>query len=106
MILNSTASPVETALDILNNKWKFLIINELVNGPLRFCKLKNSISGISQKVLVSCLRSLENSNIIIRHEYNEPKLKVEYSLTVLGYSIKPTLDYLNEWGEAYKSTMN
>lgn len=95
---------VETALRILNSKWKFLIICELNSGPKRFCELKKSINGITQKVLISNLRDLEKSGIINRKEYDGAKLKVEYSLTVLGYSMKPILDCLSEWGDSYNKT--
>ena len=84
--------PVETTLLLISDKWKVLIIRDLLPGKKRFSELKKSIGTISQKVLTSNLRAMEESGLISRKVYPEVPPKVEYSLTELGYSLKPILD--------------
>ena len=81
--------PVETTLLLISDKWKVLIIRDLLPGKKRFGELKKSIGTISQKVLTSNLRAMEESGLISRKVYPEVPPKVEYSLTELGYSLKP-----------------
>ena len=83
--------PVETTLLLISDKWKVLIIRDLLPGKKRFGELKKSIGTISQKVLTSNLRAMEESGLISRKVYPEVPPKVEYSLTELGYSLKPPL---------------
>ena len=78
--------PVETTLLLISDKWKVLIIRDLLPGKKRFGELKKSIGTISQKVLTSNLRAMEESGLISRKVYPEVPPKVEYSLTELGYS--------------------
>ena len=98
--------PVETTLLVIGSKWNVLIIRELLSGTKRFNELKASISGISQKVLTSQLRSMEQNGLIIRTVYPEVPPKVEYCLTELGYSLKKVLDVLWVWGEEYQLKQN
>lgn len=94
--------PVETTLLLISDKWKVLIIRDLLPGKKRFGELKKSIGTISQKVLTSNLRAMEESGLISRKVYPEVPPKVEYSLTELGYSLKPILDVMYSWGEDFK----
>ena len=94
--------PVETTLLLISDKWKVLIIRDLLPGKKRFGELKKSIGTISQKVLTSNLRAMEESGLISRKVYPEGPPKVEYSLTELGYSLKPILDAMYSWGEDFK----
>ena len=94
--------PVETTLLLISDKWKVLIIRDLLPGKKRFGELKKSIGTISQKVLTSNLRAMEESGLISRKVYPEVPPKVEYSLTELGYSLKPILDAMYSWGEDFK----
>ncbi len=94
--------PVETTLMIIGDKWKVLILRDLIDGTKRFGELKKSISSISQKVLTQQLRSMENDNLILRKVYPEVPPKVEYSLTETGHSLKIILDAMAMWGEQYK----
>ena len=94
--------PVETTLLLISDKWKVLIIRDLLPGKKRFGELKKSIGTISQKVLTSNLRTMEESGLISRKVYPEVPPKVEYSLTELGYSLKPILDAMYSWGEDFK----
>ncbi len=97
--------PVETTLALIGNKWKVLILRELITGTKRFGELKRSIPNISQKMLTQQLRSMEDDNLILRKVYPEVPPKVEYSLTDTGCSLKIILDAMVTWGEQYKTMM-
>ena len=97
------ACPVETTLTLIGDKWKVLILRDLMPGTKRFGELKKSIGTVSQKVLIAQLRAMEESGLVHREVYAEVPPRVEYSLTELGKSLKPILDSLWAWGEAYKS---
>lgn len=99
---NLPACPVETTLTLISNKWKVLIIRDLLTGPKRFGALKKSIGGVSQKVLTAQLRQMEKSGLLTRTVYPEVPPHVEYALTGLGCSLRPVLDALRTWGEQYK----
>ena len=97
------ACPVETTLMLISDRWKVLIIRDLLGGTRRFGELKKSIGSISQKVLTANLRSMEESGLLTRKVYAEVPPRVEYTLTELGYSLKPILDAMWTWGESYKA---
>lgn len=98
------ACPVETTLLLIGNKWQVLILRDLLmQGTLRFKELQRSIGNISQKVLTSNLRTMEESGLVHREVYAEVPPRVEYSLTALGLSLKPVLDAMQTWGEGYKA---
>lgn len=96
------ACPVETTLMLISDRWKVIIIRDLMDGTKRFGELKKSIGSISQKVLTSNLRSMEESGLLTRKVYAEVPPRVEYTLTETGYSLKPILDSMVEWGKAYQ----
>ncbi|MGE4266060.1 MAG: winged helix-turn-helix transcriptional regulator [Deferribacterales bacterium] len=96
------ACPVEVTLMLMGDKWKILIIRDLLDGTKRFGELKKSVCGISQKMLTSNLRAMEECMLVARKVYAEVPPKVEYTLTETGYSLKTVLDSMAEWGEAYK----
>ena len=96
------ACPVETTLTLIGDKWKVLILRDLMDGTKRFGELKRSLAGVSQKVLTAQLRDMENAGIINRKVYPEVPPKVEYSLTELGESLRPVIDVMRNWGEEYK----
>ena len=100
--------PVETTLNLIGNKWKILIIRDLLRGKRRFGELRRLISAtknqsISQKVLTQNLRELESARLVYRKVYAEVPPKVEYSLTELGQSLESVIESLKSWGEYYKS---
>ena len=97
--------PVEVALCMISNKWKVLIIRELLEGTKRFGELKKSTGGITQKVLTTNLRSMEEVGLVTRKVYAEVPPRVEYSLTDIGYSLKPILDAMYLWGENYQNEL-
>lgn len=94
--------PVETTLQLMGDKWKVMIIRDLLEGTRRFGELKKSVTGITQKVLTSNLRAMEENGLLTRKIYAEVPPRVEYTLTKTGYSLKPILDAMVEWGKEYK----
>lgn len=98
--------PVETTLTLIGDKWKVLILRDLINGTKRFGELKKSIGSISQKVLTQQLRSMEEDGLVERKVYAEVPPRVEYSLTETGSSLRPILDSMWAWGEKYKEKIN
>lgn len=95
--------PVETTLMLIGDKWKVLILRDLLPGTKRFGELKKSIGNVSQKVLTSQLRDMESNGLVNRKVYPEVPPRVEYSLTELGRSLKPILDAMWDWGEEFKA---
>lgn len=96
------ACPVETTLTLIGDKWKVLILRDLMPGTKRFGELKKSVGNVSQKVLTAQLRAMEENGLVNRKVYAEVPPRVEYSLTELGKSLKPILDSMWVWGEEYK----
>lgn len=94
--------PVETTLALIGNKWKVLILRDLMPGKKRFGELRASVGSITQKVLTANLREMEADGLLTRTVYAEVPPRVEYELTSLGTSLAPVLDNLRDWGEAYK----
>lgn len=100
------ACPVKTTLTLIGDKWKVLILRDLLPGTKRFGELKKSIGSVSQKVLTAQLRDMEENGLINRKVYAEVPPRVEYSLTDLGKSLEPILDAMWNWGEGYKASFN
>ena len=100
---NLPACPVETTLTLIGDKWKVLVLRDLMGGTKRFGELKKSIGGVTQKVLTAQLRAMEQSGLVDRKVYAEVPPRVEYTLTETGYSLKPILDSMWNWGMQYKA---
>ncbi len=100
--LELPACPLETTLTLMGDRWKVLIVRDLLTGTKRFGELKKSLPGISQKVLTQHLRTMENPGLINRKVYAEVPPRVEYSLTETGNSLKSILRIMEQWGESYK----
>ena len=96
------ACPVETTLMLIGDKWKVLILRDLMDGTKRFGELKKSIGTVSQKVLTAQLRDMEDKGLLTRKVYAEVPPRVEYTLTDTGYSLKPILDSMLVWGTDYQ----
>ena len=96
------ACPVETTLMLISNRWNVLILRDLMEGTKRFGELKKSLGDISQKVLTANLRAMEENGLLIRTVYAQVPPKVEYTLTDTGYSLKPVLDAMVQWGRKYQ----
>ena len=101
--IDPPGSPVETTLMLIGDKWKVLILRDLLPGTKRFGELKKSIGTVSQKVLTAQLRDMERNGLVNRKVYPEVPPRVEYSLTELGRSLKPILDAMWDWGEEFKA---
>ena len=97
------ACPAETTLMLIGDKWKVLILRDLMDGTKRFGELKKSIGTVSQKVLTAQLRDMEKKGLLTRKVYAEVPPRVEYTLTETGYSLKPVLDAMCVWGLNYKA---
>lgn len=96
--------PVEITLSLISNRWKVLILRDLMDGAKRFGELRKSLGNITQKVLTSNLREMEEDHLIIRTVYAEVPPRVEYQLTDMGYSLKPILESMKTWGSRYKDS--
>jgi DNA-binding HxlR family transcriptional regulator len=88
---------------LISDRWKVLILRDLMLGTKRFGELKKSIGHVTQKVLTANLRDMEEKGMLIRKVYAEVPPRVEYTLSELGYSLKPILDAMQKWGEDYKT---
>lgn len=98
--------PVATTVQLIGNKWKLLILKNLIySGTQRFTDFTKTIPGISKKVLTDNLRSLEEDGLIEREVFAEVPPRVEYSLSDLGKTLKPVLDALSNWGSDYKANI-
>ena len=94
--------PVATTLQLIGNKWKILILRNLMVRPWRFSEMLRSIPGISQKVLTDNLRALESDGIITRTVFPEVPPRVEYALSGLGESMRPIIKAMETWGTGYQ----
>ncbi len=101
---NPAACPTEITLTLIGDKWKILIIKELLKGPKRFGELQTCIGSISQKVLTSKLREMERCNLVVREVFAQAPPKVEYSLSPLGKSLHPIINAITVWGISYLHT--
>lgn len=98
---NPALCPVATTVGLIGNKWKLLILRNLLRRPWRFNELHKQLVGISQKVLTDNLRSMENDGLVIRTVFAEVPPHVEYSLTDLGASMEPIVHAMDAWGARY-----
>ena len=87
---------------LISDRWKVLILRDLMEGTRRFGELKKSIGSISQKVLTANLRDMEADGLLTRKVYPEVPPRVEYTLTETGYSLRSVLDAMTQWGTEYQ----
>ena len=97
--------PVATTVQLIGNKWKLLIIRNLLRAPQRFTEMRKSIPGISQKVLTDNLRALEADGLVEREVFAEVPPRVVYSMSELGNSLRPVIDAMGVWGADYKNNL-
>ena len=98
-------SLAETTIKMLGDRWKVQIIECLMDGTKRFGELKRELGDITQKVLTSNLRMLEENGILVRHVYAQIPPRVDYTLTNLGYNLRPVIDSMVAWAEEYRETI-
>ena len=97
--------PVATTVELIGNKWKPLILRDLLKGPQRFKYLQYGIDGISAKVLTENLRQMEDDGLVKREVFAEIPLRVEYSLTPLGEKMRQIIESLADFGREYKKNI-
>lgn len=95
----------EMTIKMVGDRWKVLIIQNLLDGTKRFGELKRELGDITQKVLTSNLRILEEKGIVVRKVYAQIPPRVDYTLTQLGYDLKPVIDSMIQWAEEYSRNM-
>ncbi len=98
--------PVATTVQLIGNKWKLLIIRNLLRAPQRFTEIKRTVPGISQKVLTDNLRALENDGLVTREVFTEIPPRVVYSLSDLGNTLRPIIEAMQDWGTDYKKLVS
>jgi DNA-binding HxlR family transcriptional regulator len=96
-----STNPVEVLLKLIGGKWKILIIKELLKEEKRFVELKKAV-GCTAKVLTECLKEMQNDGLIVREDYQTSPPKVEYYLTDIGYTLRPVIESMQQWGKEYK----
>ena len=97
---------VEATLDLIDGKWKGVILFHLQGGTQRFGDLRKRMPGITQRMLTKQLRALEDDNLVIRKVYAEVPPRVEYRLSEIGESLRPVIDTLRAWGESHRANLS
>ena len=97
---------VEATLDLIDGKWKGVILYHLQDGTQRFGELRRRMPGITQRMLTNQLRALEADKLVIRKVYAEVPPRVEYCLAELGESLRPVIDILKAWGESHQQRLS
>lgn len=95
--------PVRATLSVIGGKWKPLVACSLLDGKKRFGELRKLIPEATQKVLTQQLREMERDGIVARTVYQQVPLKVEYSLTDYGDTLRPILLGLCNWGNEHRA---
>jgi DNA-binding HxlR family transcriptional regulator len=99
--------PLTFALTLIGSKWRLPIIWALwQNKTLRYNELKRSVDGITNMVLSSSLKEMENQGLVVRKQYMEIPPRVEYSLTKAGKDLIPSLESLAKWGKSMQTDNN
>ena len=98
--MGAAGCPIDRAVDVLDGKWTLPLLRELLDGTRRFGELRQQLTGISPKTLTERLRAMEQNGILDRAVFAEVPLRVEYTLTPLGESLRPVIDALRVWGES------
>jgi DNA-binding HxlR family transcriptional regulator len=99
-----TGCAVERTLNLIDGKWKIVILYKLLQGTMRFSELRRLIPGVTQRMLTHQLRELESDGLIVRTVYAQVPPRVEYSLSVRGQSLEPVLMALKHWGDTNLSS--
>lgn len=99
---SKSGCPVETTISVIGGTWKPIILFHLISGKMRFMQLSRCIPSVTQRMLTLQLRELEVDGIVLRTVHPEVPPRVEYELTALGFSLKPLLVMMNNWGENYQ----
>jgi DNA-binding HxlR family transcriptional regulator len=92
---------IEQALALLHGKWKVYLVFLMARGVHRHCRLLDCLPGASKKMMTDTLRALERDGLVRRQIFAEVPLRVEYSLTPLGWAITEPLMGLAEWHKTH-----
>ena len=93
--------PVNVALGVIGGKWKPMILWQMGKGRKRFSSIQSAMPGVAHKVLSQQLRQLQRDGVIRRLVRDQPAPNIEYELTALGRSLRPSLNGLASWGKTY-----
>ncbi len=94
-------NPVSVVLQLVGAKWKILIVKELLQKEMRFSELKKKL-GCTSKVLIACLKEMEEDGLVVREDSGMIPPRIEYYLTDIGYTLKPVVESMQKWGKEYK----
>ncbi|WP_179192737.1 winged helix-turn-helix transcriptional regulator [Acetobacter indonesiensis] len=97
----SPGCAVEATLQLIDGKWKGVILYHLFQGTLRFNEIRKRLPNITQRMLTTQLRELERDGFVLRTVYPEVPPKVEYSLTSRGQTLEPVIMALKKWGDEH-----
>lgn len=90
--------PINVAMNMIGGKWKLQILCAIfIDGTLRYGELKRKVAGITNTMLASSLKELEHDGLIIRTQYSEMPLRVEYSTTEFANDLQPIVKQLFQW---------
>ncbi len=95
--------PIEACARFIGSKWKGAILHHLSDGPKRFNELRRALPNATQRALTATLRDLESDGILVRKIYAEVPPRVEYSISVLGTTLRPVLIAMDNWGRWYRA---
>jgi len=95
--------PVRAAIDVIEVKWKPIIVNALKSKPLRFGELRREAPEATKKVLTEQLRELEKDEIICRKNFDEREEHLRYALTAHGRTLVPILTHMAKWGAIHRA---
>lgn len=98
--------PVAATISVIGNKWKLLILRDILNGPKRFNELQKSLVGINQKVLAENLKQMEADGLVVRIAWQDKPPCVQYKLSELGESLRPLIAEMEQWGMRYKQQLD
>lgn len=102
-IMHVTARcPIRTTLELVGGKWKLLIMSQLASKPLRLSSLKKQIPDVSEKMLIQELKNLVDSGLVIRTQFEEVPLRIQYELSDIGKRIIPLMDEMRNFAIAYE----
>ncbi|WP_242901772.1 winged helix-turn-helix transcriptional regulator [Actinomadura terrae] len=91
--------PTRLILDRIGDKWSVLVVLTLSDGPRRFSRLRDTIGGVTPKVLTQTLRAMERDGLLTRQVFAEVPPRVEYALTPLGHSLRRPIEAITEWAQ-------
>ncbi len=92
------ASPLDAALSRVGDRWSFLVVEALLDGPRRFNDIATVVPGIAPNILTDRLRRLERERVVVGRTYSERPARVAYSLTAEGQELAGVLRLLAVWG--------